>query len=259
MSDLSSPTLSDNRHHFLNAPKTNLSSHPKTVYEKLKEELMAGVEASKDPINAGLPKHFPRITTIYSPWYTRTCPVCGLKFRENDRVRLCPKCDRAYHDDDQFNLHCWHTHFANGNECTTGGNSHFYNKDHPGCSYKWPDKADVHAPSQQTDLISSVRIEQVSTQFLKGLQSTWHAFGNKDVIEVKATDKIIGFKCPWCRFSIRVGDRVVKCPCGNCNTYFHNDIFRHLECWNDWNGTQGNDFCPTSGAKIEKNIIKQDL
>ncbi|HEY4389505.1 MAG TPA: hypothetical protein VGN34_34120, partial [Ktedonobacteraceae bacterium] len=56
-------------------------------------------------------------------------------------------------------------------------------------------------------------------------------------------------KCPWCRFRVRVGDWVVACPCqSNCGTYFHQDVFRHLTCWNEWNGVTGHNFCPTTGA-----------
>jgi hypothetical protein len=45
---------------------------------------------------------------------------------------------------------------------------------------------------------------------------------------------------------------VVRCPCGQCDTYFHDDVFRHLTCWDEWNGSRGHDYCPTTGAKIEK-------
>ncbi|ETR70570.1 MAG: hypothetical protein OMM_03150 [Candidatus Magnetoglobus multicellularis str. Araruama] len=235
---------------FNSGSDESIENDSKSFFENLKKEIEEGNDDSMDPVNASLSPDYPRITTIYSKWYTRTCLVCGLKFRENDIVRLCPKCNKAYHDDDQYNLHCWQKHFANKNVCTKPGYDLIDEVYRSGCSYELPDSFD----NQQKIENESERIERVSEQFLQGLKSMWKAFGDKNVIEVKAADThIIGLKCPWCRFSIRIGDRVVKCPCNKCNTYFHNDIFRHLECWNDWNGTKGNDFCPTSGAKIEKN------
>lgn len=65
---------------------------------------------------------------------------------------------------------------------------------------------------------------------------------------------MIGHKCPWCRFHIRIGDCVVQCPCGNCNTWFHDDLYRHLTCWNAWHGPQGNKYCPVTGAQIVETI-----
>lgn len=79
---------------------------------RLRQEMEARIVASRDPENAGLPGLVSRTTTIYSPWYTRTCPECRHKFRENDRVRLCLACGQAYHDDDQYNLYCRQTHFG---------------------------------------------------------------------------------------------------------------------------------------------------
>ena len=240
-----------NNQDSMNCVSTEKSSPDSTsFFERLKKEVQEGSDASLDPVNAGLPDHFIRTTTIYSPWYTRTCPVCKLKFRENDNVRICPFCKQAYHDDDQYSLHCWQKHFANDNVCKKEGTDPILGIKRKGCKFKPTDAFNDQDNIRQQEHFSG-RIEKVSEQFLLGLESMWKPFGNSQIIEVKPDDPMIGQKCPWCRFSIRVGDRVVKCPCNNCNTYFHNDIFRHLECWNDWNGTKGNDFCPTTGAKID--------
>lgn len=222
-----------------------------TFKEMIRQELELGASAAKDPDNAGLPDLAPRTTTIYSPWYTRICPECKLKFREEDRVRICPSCGQAYHDDHQYNLHCWQKHFANNGICKKADRDPITGEARSGCRYQWPGIFPDEKSDQDPKTIIYQRTHQVSTLFLRGLEQVWSPFGNEKVMEVTLDDPIIGHKCPWCRFMIRSGDRVVKCPCGQCNTYFHNDIFRHLTCWNDWNSGRGNDYCPTTGAKIK--------
>ncbi len=228
-------------------PVAELSGAHTPLKARLRQEIKAGIAASRDPENAGLPDLAARTTTIYSPWYTRTCPECKLKFREDDRVRLCPVCEQAYHDDHQYKLYCWQTHFANGAVCKKGGYDPIAEVNKPGCNYQWlgtfPDETG-------REIQQSRRVVQVTAQFLYGLEKIWTPFGEEAVREVKQDDPIVGHKCPWCRFYIRPGDRVVKCPCGQCNTYFHDDIFRHLTCWNDWNGSKGHNYCPTTGVRI---------
>lgn len=218
-------------------------------------ELDLGIESSRDPVNAFLPDLTLRTTTIYSPWYTRTCPGCRHKFREGDRVRVCPgtagkPCGQAYHDDTHFNLRCWQSHFRDGHVCKESGFDRFANEHVEGCGYTWsggfPDE-ETTCPAVATD---SKRNEALVRQFEIGLMSTWRAFGARHVLVAKPGDSFIGHNCPWCRFQIRAGDHIIKCPCGKCQTYFHDDIFRHLECWNQWNGSQGQHFCPTTGSKI---------
>ena len=221
---------------------------------QLREQIRAGRLASRDPINAGLPDLYLRQTTIYSPWYTRTCPECKHKFREGDMVRLCPKCGRAYHDDGQYQLHCWEAHFADDGVCRVGGTDPITGLERESCDYTWsgifPEAGQDGAPS--TPGRPAQRIASVTKQFLRGLEALWTPFGEEDVFEVPPESRIVGHKCPWCRFQIRAGDRVVRCPCGQCDTYFHDDVFRHLTCWDEWNGSRGHDYCPTTGAKIEK-------
>ena len=67
--------------------------------DALRNAFTTGFAAARDPLNADLPPLAARVTTIYSPWYTRTCPECCHKFREADRVRRCPSCGQVYHDD----------------------------------------------------------------------------------------------------------------------------------------------------------------
>lgn len=219
----------------------------------LRREIDAGLAASRDPNNAGLPDLMPRTTTMYSPWYTRTCPECKHKFREGDRVRLCPVCEQAYHDDNQYNLHCWQRHFANGQICTETRLDPITDVHRPGCTYRWSGELPEEAHHKDAAHHPSRRIGPMTTQFLRGLENVWTPFGEEAVFEVPEGAVIVGHKCPWCRFQVRAGDRVVKCPCGKCNTYFHDDIFRHLTCWDEWNGSRGHDYCPTSGEKIKRN------
>ncbi|MCP4405247.1 MAG: hypothetical protein GY801_49100 [bacterium] len=218
----------------------------------IRQELLLGMDISRDPDNAGLPDLFARITTMYSPWFNRTCPECKLKFREDDRVRLCPACGQAYHDDVQYELHCWMKHFRDENVCKEARYDQISENYQQGCGYQWlgtfPDQQNQAGQNES----KSRRIALVTTQFLRGLEKIWTPFGEEYVYEVSPGDPIIGHRCPWCRFGIRAGDRVVKCPCGNCQTYFHDDIFRHLTCWNDWNGAAGHDHCPTTGARISR-------
>ena len=236
----------------MNKPITPQAERRQTSLQaRLREEMQAGIDAANDPDNAGLPELFARRTTIYSDWYMRVCPECKHRFREGDRVRLCPQCGQAYHDDDQYGLHCWRRHFAGENPCTKGGYNPFTETTEPGCDYTWSGTFPDEKTAESGQAAGSRRVGQVTGQFLHGLSVTWKSFGGEQVIEVQPGDRIVGRKCPWCRFEIRVGDRVVKCPCGHCDTYFHDDLFRHLTCWNDWNGSQGHDYCPTTGAKIE--------
>ena len=169
---------------------------PQETYHRCRAEIDLGIASSRDPVNAFLPDLHPRTTTIYSPWYTRTCPVCGHKFREGDRVRLCPgvegkPCGQAYHDDAHYDLRCWPERFKGGQVCKKGGYDRFAGRDVAGCSFTWSGEPADHD-----------------------------------------------------------GAHVVKCPCGRCETYFHDDIYRRLECWNQWNGSQGLFYCPTTGARI---------
>lgn len=219
----------------------------------LRLEFKEGMAASRDPSNAGKPDPITRKeTTIYSPWYTRTCPECKQKFREGDMVRLCPQCGRAYHDDDQYQLYCWQTHFATYGVCQPARDDPFSRARTEGCPYQGPPTFPDEAGRGGQSSRAARRLPQVTGQFLRGLEAVWTPFGAEAVFEVEAGSSLVGHKCPWCRFQIRAGDRVVKCPCGQCNTYFHDDIFRHLACWDEWNGSQGNDYCPTSGARIER-------
>jgi hypothetical protein len=218
-------------------------------------EFDLGNASSRDPANAFLPDLYPRTTTIYSPWFTRTCPVCRQRFREGDRVRLCPgvegkPCGQPYHDDRQYNLHCWQTHFRDGNVCKKAGFDRFAGLHLEGCGFSWSGTFPDQDPTTRLAENPAPRNEILVRQFELGLKSTWRAFGERAVLLATPGDSFIGHNCPWCRFQIRAGDHVVKCPCGRCETYFHDDIYRHLECWNQWNGSQGLHFCPTTGSRI---------
>jgi hypothetical protein len=149
-----------------------------------------------------------KITTYNSPWYTRMCPVCKGKFREGDKVRICPKCGKAYHDDERFNLDCFQIRFGSNGICTEAKFNPILNELLPECDFKI------------------------------GYQ-------------IKKDDPQIGLKCPWCRFDIRIGDWIIQCPCGKCNTFFHQDPFSNLKCWSEWNSSGIIEYCPTTGAKFE--------
>jgi len=229
--------------------KKNTSNNKSILKGLIAASIDLGIAASRDPVNAGLPDLALRLTTIYSPWYALYCPECRFKFREGDRVRLCPLCGQAFHDDEQYRLGCWAKHFAQGNLCKKGRYDPFSETREQGCRFSWngffPGDDNNVRDKEHTE-----RLAGVASLFLKGLERIWTPFGDAAVHEVRAGDSMIGLVCPWCDFLIRAGDHVVRCPCGKCDTYFHDDIFRHMTCWNSWNGSKGHDFCPTTGEKI---------
>jgi len=232
------------------------TSRPEPLLRQcLREEMESGIDMAADPANANLPDLAIRITTVYSPWYARACPVCRHKFREGDRVRLCPECDRPYHEDDQYGLHCWHNHFASGDICAKGGVDRFseVQREIPRCEYVWSESSEKPARTCHNAGDKQPHVSPgapLVTQFVTGLERVWKPFGEHKIEKVSFESRLVGRNCPWCRFRIRAGDWVVKCPCG-CGTYFHQDVFRHLTCWNEWNGVEGNEYCPITGLKFD--------
>ncbi len=225
--------------------------------KSLRHEIALGVSMAEDPANAGLPDLTIRVTTIHSPWYTCACIVCNHKFREGDQVRLCPECGRPYHDDAQFDLRCWNMHFEPGKICTEGGVDRFSDKkaEIPRCSYTWPgsfpEKTTGAGRSEDAVKARESPNETLVAQFMDGLEKIWSPFGELKAEKVPPDSPVVGRDCPWCRFRIRAGDWVVECPCG-CGAWFHQDVFRHLTCWNEWNGVEGNEYCPITGRSYDK-------
>ncbi len=224
--------------------------------DELRAALDAGLSLANDPRNADRPRLGRRVTTTYSPWYTRTCGVCQLKFREGDRVRLCPECDEPYHDDDTHDLHCWQRHFSGGGPCRESGKDRFSEREIPPCTFVWdgrfPD--DAGAPEDEARQDAPVRhgpSAALVESFVDGLERYWRPFGELKAAKVEPGSDLVGRSCPWCRFRVRAGDWVVACPCKcDCGTYFHQDVFRHMTCWNEWNGVEGNAYCPTTGCSF---------
>jgi hypothetical protein len=224
-----------------------------------RREIEDGLATSQDSLNADLPELALRITTIYSPWYTRTCLQCKHRFREGDQIRICPECEVCYHDDGQYNLHCWQERFADGRVCREDRYDPISELDTRGCTYEWTGRSSDEQYERKMADTHIRRPTEITNSFLEGLETEWTPFGEEKVIEVAEDSPIVKHNCPWCRFDIRSGDRVVKCPCGICDAYFHNDIFRHLTCWNDWNGTLGNDYCTITGATIVRRSALSEM
>src|SRR5215472_15840546 len=108
------------------SPINDKQTYPKSfLKQQIDAEVELGIALSADPVNANLPDLAVRITTINSPWFARTCRICKDKFREGDQVRLCPNCSEAFHDDNQYSLHCWQKKFAGGAICKEGGPDRF--------------------------------------------------------------------------------------------------------------------------------------
>lgn len=230
--------------------KNSSSAVLDNLHQLLRQAFEAGIKMSIDPQNANLPPLTLRTTTPHSPWFMTNCTICQNQFREGDLVRLCPRCEKPYHDDPQFNLTCWMQKFSAGGICTVANlDVRFSPQIIPACEYTWdgllPDKADfMRSPA------ASLSSESVN-QFVAGLRTSWPTFDDKQIYKVQSGDPMVSRICPWCRLRIRAGDWVVECPCG-CGTYFHEDIFRHLTCWNEWNGVEGNEYCPNTGRPYKE-------
>ncbi|KPA11749.1 hypothetical protein MHK_008052 [Candidatus Magnetomorum sp. HK-1] len=220
------------------------------LLQELKYEFNEGLLAAQDPENAYLPPLSCLKTTRYSAWFTRKCPECGLDFREGDMVKLCPKCKQAYHNDDYYHLNCWDRHFSNGKPCRESSYDRFNDKNDPGCSYKFGGTVDESDNDSKSTDFDTIHIPEINKQFMNGLAVHWKSFDNLLEQKVSPHDPKIGEICQWCGSSIRPGDRLVKCPCGKCETYFHNDMYRQLSCWNEWNKSKKRDYCIQSGRKI---------
>ena len=186
----------------------------------LEQQFLRGIEMAQDPLNAhayGIDAV--RVTTIYSPWMLRLCLTCRHTFREHDTVRPDPEQpERMRHFDAQGGYFCTRT------SCSIGAAS---------------------APNSP---------ESTATReaFLRGLQAYWQPTGGVSTILVTASSPLVGRKCPICRHTVRLGDAVVLCPCGHdCGGVFHQDLLRHLSCWDGWNRVKIPTHCAFTGAALK--------
>ena len=215
--------------------KEDKSRYKSSLERKIEAQFKKGFRVARDPHNSLLPDNALKQTTIYSDWYTKECTECKLVFREEDQVRVCPKCGDAYHEDLRYNLACWSDNVEDG-MCPCG-------------DFELLDEPLPQKPEEEEQGQSGV-FAGVHEQFYEGLRSSWKDFGEESIrVQIAQDgDPVIGKRCPMCRFKIRPGDRYIQSPCG-CLTFFHNDLFRHLSCWNNWNGKDGKGHCPVSGQK----------
>ncbi len=238
-----------------------------TLKEQIGEEMEVGIALSADPINANLPDLALRTTTINSAWFGQICGVCKDKFRDGDLVRLCPNCAEPFHDDSRYDLLCWQKKFTSGAICKKGAIDDRFDQDGSGlqrCEFSLPFASSPDGQPSVSSFEDGLSEERRShhspaallvEQFVGGIEAKWRPFGELKSIKVTPEKALAGHRCPWCRFYVRVGDWVVKCPCqSNCGTYFHQDIFHRLTCWNEWNGVEGNDFCPNTGVEYPESV-----
>lgn len=235
----------------MTSPESSQAAYPKSGLQKLLGlEADLGIAMAADPLNANLPDLHLRVTSLNSAWFARTCKECKDTFREGDQVRLCPKCGEPFHDDGQFSLHCWQQHFAGGKPCKEKGDPRFGAT--TACDFRrsepLADTAGVAAAAAGQGPHSAPPVGLVR-QFLSGLESVWRPFGEQQTIRIVAGTTLVGRTCPWCRSRVRAGEYAVACPCG-CGTYFHQDVFRRLTCWNEWHRKEGNDYCPNTGRRL---------
>lgn len=228
---------------------------------QLRAELQQGILMSADPENANLSALAIRATTIHSRWYTLTCKVCRDKFREADRVRLCPECGEPYHDDAQYDLRCWQAHFTGGKNCLGLSPSSAVGPGEPIAPCPFRGEAllrDESIALPATPVAASpppTLSGDLVRQFVSGVETAWRPYGERQSQKIAPGSHLVGRRCPWCRFRVRAGDWVVPCPCGShCGTYFHQDVFRHLTCWNEWYGVSEEHFCPNTGHPFEPTV-----
>jgi hypothetical protein len=187
--------------------------------DQLQYAIKRGLRMARDPQNAGIDDlHTPRITTIDSWWYGQTCVVCHHSFRDGDHV--LPHLTR------------------------------------PGCMVHEDSAAGLWCASRLAGLpVPSVPSDSGNTAlravFLDALHQHWHPDANLHCLTVERGSPFIGRKCPICRHTVRPGDIVVPCPCGwDCGGVFHQDITRHLTCWDTWSRGRDRAYCPFTGAPM---------
>ncbi|MCG8352550.1 MAG: hypothetical protein MI924_32695 [Chloroflexales bacterium] len=185
--------------------------------DELAQQLRRGLEMARDPQNAHVssPNEL-RITTVYSPWLLQICAVCRHTFREGDQVLPDPRhLARMVHEDEPTALFC----------------------------------ASRLAGVRRTAPPAAAPNQSIYAAFLQGLQTHWHPAGDVQTITAAAHAELIRRKCPICRHTVRAGDMVVLCPCGNkCGGVFHQDPMRHLTCWDTWKRGRALQYCAFTGA-----------
>jgi hypothetical protein len=195
--------------------------------DALKQAMLDGIEIARDPLNARItvPEES-RITTMYSFWYVQVCRVCLHTFREGDLVRPDPRYPRTLdqpgkmlHEDPRYGLFCW-----------SRATSHA------------PEKVPVPARCSQ----------EISEAFLRGLHKHWHAAGSTPTELVTSDSPLVGRICPVCRHTVCPGDQVMQCPCAfDCGMVFHQDIARHMTCWDTWYRVGRRNYCALTNTVFQ--------
>ncbi|MCP4663786.1 MAG: hypothetical protein GY856_51030 [bacterium] len=98
------------------------------------------------------------------------------------------------------------------------------------------------------------RPEHVAS-FVGGLSQEWSAYGGRLPEAVTPSSELEGRLCAVCGHTARLGEMVVRCPCGNgpggvCPGVIHLDLARQLHCWNDWHGGRGKSYCALTGHEV---------
>jgi hypothetical protein len=195
--------------------------------DELERQLQRGIDMARDPRNAHVrdPLH-PRVTTLYSSWLLQTCLRCQHTFRIDDRVLPHPsRPERMLHEDPETGLVCY---------SRLSGRT---------------------LPQPQVTPINP----EVHAAFLRGLEQSWRPTGNVQLIVVPPKSLYIGRKCPICRHTVRKGDTIVRCPCGRpeCSGVFHQDVQRHLTCWDTWSVGMRRQHCAFTGAPITPRLTEE--
>lgn len=222
------------------------SSGRSPLEQLMAKELEKGKKMARDPQNAILRSGALRVTNHNSEWLASECFHCKFKFREEDRVRICPNCEFPLHEDGRFDLKCWSDFFHATKQC-------------PRCnqeiSAEPPEKIKIDVKGEEVS--ETLLAQNIYEQFSAGIKIEWTMIGEGDggieprILHSK-NDPLYGTKCMICGEGIRLGDRYVQCP-GQWKCCFHADVLRHLTCWTIRFNMKNNDYCFQSGGtcKIE--------
>ena len=195
--------------------------------DELLQQLQRGLRMARDPRNAHVsaPDEL-RVTTVYSSWLLQVCSVCRHTFREGDHVLPDPRnFARMIHEDEHSALFC--VSRLKGMRRAAAG--------------------------------TAIPNQELYAAFLQGLQIHWQPAGGVQTIVVPPRSPLIHRKCPICRHTVRAGDTVVLCPCGNdCGGVFHQDPLRHLTCWDTWKRGRTLHHCAFTGAAF-RTLLEDDV
>lgn len=181
------------------------------------EAFERGLSQALDPANRLMVEGGQGITTLYSPWLHKLCPVCKHSFRLDDEAVLSSN-GIARHN--TLLLPC--AGGATDGPPQTSAATAFFR----GLDAAWP-------PPQNLPLR---RLEE------------------GDPLLALPPAGLRRHKCAVCGHTLRLHDVVVICPCQPqnplCQIAIHRDPAHNLSCWEEWKPDAYDLYCPATSRKI---------